>query len=209
MISSYLQLLERRYGEKLGDDAGEFISFAVDGAKRLQQLINSLLEYSRIETQGKSFDRLSTEDALADALNNLKVAIQENGARITKDALPTVMGDEPQLVRLFQNLISNSIKFRRGDEIPHIHISARHADDFWTFTFSDNGIGIDPAYHEKIFVIFQRLHGHDYPGTGIGLSVAKRIVERHGGRIWVESTPGAGATFYFTLPVERGISDGL
>jgi PAS domain S-box-containing protein len=200
MISSYLQLLERRYRDRLGQDANEFISFAVDGAKRLQHLINSLLEYSRIESQGKPFGPVSAETALHDALTNLQVAIQESGLLIIKDELPSVIGDASQLSRLFQNLVSNSIKFRRAEEKPQIHITARLIDGFWTFSFKDNGIGIDPAYFEKIFAIFQRLHGHEYPGTGIGLSVAKRIVERHGGKIWLDSTPGLGTTFYFTLP---------
>jgi PAS domain S-box-containing protein len=208
MIASYLQLLERRYKNKLDDEAGEFIVFAVDGAKRLQGLIDSLLEYSRIETQGMPLTPAPIDKIVNTALTNLQVTIKENNPVITKSGLPeSVLGDSPQLVRLFQNLISNSLKFRRRDRT-EITISARRDGDQWIFAVRDNGIGIDPAYHDKIFAIFQRLHGHDYPGTGIGLSIAKRIVERHRGRIWLESESGRGTTFYFTLPAVDVIFEG-
>jgi PAS domain S-box-containing protein len=207
MIASYLRLVEQRYTQCLDRDGKEFIFYAVDGAQRLQRMINSLLEYSRIETRGNPFRTTSCEEALNEALSNLEIAIGETGAIITRDYLPTVIADGSQLSRLFQNLIGNALKFR-GEQNPKIRISARPLRGEWLFSFGDNGIGIDPLYHEKIFVIFQRLHGYDYPGTGIGLSIAKRIVERHGGRIWVESEPGRGSTFYFTLPVERRTADG-
>jgi PAS domain S-box-containing protein len=199
MISSYLQLIERRYKDKLDQDANEFIEFAVSGARRLQKMIESLLDYSRVETRGEPFRPVSCGEALNGALSNLDMAIKENEAVITRDTLPTVWGDADQLSRLFQNLISNSLKFR-SEEKPRIAISVRRRDSEWLFSVKDNGIGIAPQYYERIFVIFQRLHGYDYPGTGIGLSISKRIVERHGGRMWVESEPDKGTTFYFTLP---------
>ncbi len=199
MISSYLQLLERRYKNRLDRDANEFIDFAVNGAKRLQKMIESLLEYSRVETRGEPFKEFSSDEALDDALDNLEVAIVENEAVISRKKLPLVLGDAGQISRVFQNLISNSLRFR-SKERPNILISASRQDGEWLFSIRDNGIGIDPQYHDKIFVIFQRLHGHDYPGTGIGLSISKRIIERHGGRIYMDSEPGKGSTFYFTLP---------
>jgi PAS domain S-box-containing protein len=206
MISSYLQLLERRYKDKLDQDANEFIGFAVNGARRLQKMIESLLEYSRVETRGEPFKPVSCDEALNDALSNLEIAIKENDAIITRDTLPIVWGDAAQLSRLFQNLISNSLKFR-GREKPQITISAQRRNSKWLFSIKDNGIGIAAQYYERIFVIFQRLHGYDYPGTGIGLSISKRIVERHGGKMWVESEPGKGATFYFTLPAIEEIEE--
>ncbi len=199
MISSYLQLLERRYKNRLDQDADEFIDFAVNGAKRLQKMIESLLEYSRVETRGEPFKEFSSDEALDDALDNLEVAIAENDAVITRQKLPMVLGDAGQISRVFQNLISNSLRFR-SKERPKIQISASRQNGEWLFSVRDNGIGIDPQYHDKIFVIFQRLHGHDYPGTGIGLSISKRIIERHGGRIYMESAPGKGSIFHFTLP---------
>jgi light-regulated signal transduction histidine kinase (bacteriophytochrome) len=199
--------LEKRYYDNLDSDAKDFISFAVDGAKRLQKMIESLLEYSRIETKGNPLKPISTENILMEALSNLEVAIKENGASITKGPLPVVLGDTSQLIHLFQNLISNSLKFRSEGK-PRIDISARREGDEWLFMFRDNGIGIDPKYFDRIFIIFQRLHGYEYPGTGMGLSISKRIVERHGGRIWVEPQPDKGTSFFFTLPALKELNSG-
>ena len=207
MVTSYLQLLTRRYQGKLDTDADEFIAYAVDGATRMKTLINDLLFYSRMGSRGKPFEPSGCEAALDQALTNLKVAIEESGAVVTRNPLPEVPADEGQLVQLFQNLIENAIKFR-GEESPIIHISANHTkqpeiQNRYVFSVSDNGIGIDPEYADRIFLIFKRLHGREHPGTGIGLAVCKRIVKRHGGRIWVESEVGKGSTFFFTLPGDR------
>ena len=199
MISSYVQLLSRRYSGKLDTDADEFIAYAVEGTKRMQQLINDLLAYSRVGTRGKPPVPTDFERVFLEAMINLKIAVEESGATVTHDKLPTVVADEMQMVQLFQNLIGNAIKFR-SCEGPRIHVSARAEGNEWIFSVHDNGIGIDPQFFDRIFTIFQRLHGRDeYPGTGIGLTVSKKIVERHGGRIWLESEPGKGATFYFTI----------
>lgn len=207
MVSSYVQLLKRRYGGKLDADADEFIGYAVDGATRMQRLIEDLLTYSRVGTRAESFNPTACDIALDVALANLKMAIAESQAVITRAPLPIVRADQAQIVQLFQNLIANAIKFRRA-EPPEVDISARRLGREWVFSVRDNGIGIDPQFANRIFVIFQRLHGRDeYPGTGIGLTICKRIVERHGGRIWVESTPGQGATFYFTIPSSRNRPD--
>jgi signal transduction histidine kinase len=204
MVASYVQLLERRYKDRLDSDAKEFITFAVDGATRMQKLINDLLSYSRISTRGKEFKDTDSKYALDQAIENLRMAIKDSGARITYDKLPEISSDESQLIQLFQNLIDNAIKFR-SQEVPHIHISARDNRSEWLFSVQDNGVGIDPQHAERIFVIFQRLHEREkYPGTGIGLAICKRIVERHGGRIWVESEPGKGSTFFFTIPMRGG-----
>jgi light-regulated signal transduction histidine kinase (bacteriophytochrome) len=201
MVTSYVQLLERRYKDKLDKDANEFIDFAVDGAMRMHRLINDLLTYSRVGTRGKELAPTDSEAVFEQSLSNLHVAIEEKGAQVTHEPLPKVMADDVQLGQLFQNLVGNAIKFQ-GEEQPQVHISAYQSNGEWVFSVKDNGIGIDPEFKERIFVIFQRLHGKDkYPGTGIGLAVCKKIVERHGGRIWVESDLGKGATFYFTLPV--------
>lgn len=200
MVASYTQLLARRYKGKLDADADEFIGYAVDGATRMQQLISDLLAYSRVGTKGKQFEPTDCEEIFNRAVANLGMAIEENGAVVTHEPLPTVMADATQMVQLFQNLIGNSIKFH-SDERPEVHVRAERNGTEWIFSVRDNGIGIDPKYHERIFAIFQRLHRRDeYPGTGIGLTICKRIVERHKGRIWVESQPGQGATFYFTIP---------
>jgi PAS domain S-box-containing protein len=199
MVTNYVQLLARRYKGKLDSDADDFINFAVDGATRMWKLINDLLTYSRVGTQARDLELTDFEMVLNQSLDNLKVAIEENGAVVTHDPLPTVVADHLQLGQLFQNLIGNAIKFQ-GKEPPRIHISASRNGNGWTFSVRDNGIGIAPEYAERIFVIFQRLHGRDAPGTGIGLAICKKIVERHGGNIWVESEVGKGATFYFTLP---------
>ncbi len=200
MVSSYTQLLARRYQGKLDADADEFIAFAVDGANRMQGLINDLLAYSRVGARVKGFEPADCSAVLDQALADLKAAIEKSGAVVTHDPLPAVMADDSQLVQLFQNLIGNAIKFHV--EAPRIHVSAEQKGKEWVFSVRDNGIGIEPQYAERIFVIFQRLHTReDYPGTGIGLAICKKIVERRGGRIWVESQPGTGSTFYFTIPI--------
>ena len=201
MVASYVQLLARRYEGKLDADADDFIRYAADGAKRMQALIDALLTYSRVETHAKPFHRTDCNEVLRVTLENLQVAIEEKHAEVTSDVLPTVTADRVQLEQLFQNLIDNGIKFQ-GRETPRVHLSAEQQDGQWVFSFRDNGIGIEPQYSERVFVIFQRLHGTgEYPGTGIGLSICKRIVERHGGHIWVESEPGRGSKFLFTIPV--------
>jgi len=199
-VASFTQLLSERYKGRLDADADEFIAFAVGGANRMQTLINDLLSYSRLETRGKPPEPVDSHDALGQALANLGTAIRESVALVTNDDLPKVLADESQLVQLFQNLVGNAIKFR-GKEPPRVHVSAVPQGKEWLFAVRDNGIGIAQEYHERIFSIFQRLHSReDYPGTGIGLALCKRIVERHGGTIRVESEPGSGSTFFFTLP---------
>src|SRR5580692_7876854 len=207
MVASYTQLLSRRYKGKLDADADEFIGFAVDGANRMQRLIQDLLAYSRVATRGNDLVHTSSEAALRRALMNLRGAIEESGALVTHDPLPTAMADERQLIQVFQNLIGNAIKYQNPG-VPRIHISAaRNADKKWTFSVQDNGLGIEPQYFEKIFVIFQRLHKRDeFSGTGIGLAICKRIVERHGGTISVESQLGHGSTFTFDLAGTEGKS---
>lgn len=201
MVASYLQLLERRYKEKLDGDALEFINYAVDGSNRMKTLINDLLAYSRVGTRGIEFTPINCETALAIALNNLQIAIEETNAEISHDLMPQVMGDEGQIAQILQNLVGNAIKFR-GDKIPRIHIGVEQDGNEWLFSVSDNGIGLEAQYYERIFIIFQRLHNREeYFGTGIGLAISKRIIERHGGRIWVESKPGVGSTFFFTIPI--------
>jgi light-regulated signal transduction histidine kinase (bacteriophytochrome) len=200
MVSSYVQLLARRYKDRLDADANDFIDYAVDGANRMQQLINDLLTYSRIGTIKKDFKSTDCEALLAQVLENLQVAITESNALIEHEPLPTITCDGMKIGQVFQNLINNAIKFCNLHP-PHIRISAEEQDDAWIFSVRDNGIGIDPKYAERIFLIFQRLHDRNtYPGTGIGLSICKKIVERHGGRIWVASHPGEGSTFYFSIP---------
>jgi PAS domain S-box-containing protein len=200
MISSYLQLLQRRYRGRLDAEADEFIGYAVDGAARMGNLIRGLLAWSRVTTQGEAFQPVDCQAVVGSVLENLKLAIEESAAVITCEPLPTVRADATQLGQLFQNLIGNAIKFRAGSA-PRIAITAARRDAEWQFSIRDNGIGIEPQHAERIFGVFQRLHTQEaYPGTGIGLAICKRIVERHGGRIWVESEPGQGAAFYFTLP---------
>jgi PAS domain S-box-containing protein len=200
MVASYTQLLAKRYQDKLDADARDFIGYAVDGATRMQALIADLLDYSRIGTRGKHFRPSSCEAVLERVLAGLKLTISESGATVSHDPLPTVLGDDVQLGQLFQNLLVNAIKFRT-ETPPLIHLSTQRNGNLWTFSVRDNGIGIAPEYAERIFMIFQRLHSkNEYPGTGIGLAVCKKIVERHGGRIWVQSQPGSGATFFFTMP---------
>ncbi|HEW79347.1 MAG TPA: PAS domain S-box protein [Phycisphaerales bacterium] len=209
MITSYLQLLDKRYRGKLDADADEFISFAVDGAKRMQGLISDLLAYSRVGTRGKPFESCDCESIITKAIRDLDRIIEENNAVVTHDPLPTIMADTTQLEQVFRNLISNAIKYRRKDQAPNIHISAEQKDNEWLFSVRDNGIGIEPEFSGRIFAIFQQLHGRDeYEGSGIGLAICKRVVERHGGRIWVESEPGEGSTFFFTFPKqEREVKD--
>ena len=207
MVKSYLQLIERRYKGQLDEDVDDFINFAIDGADRMRILISDLLRYSRVTTQNNPLEPLACSAILDQVRVNLKVAIEESGAVVTHDELPTVMADETQLTLLLQNLISNAIKFRKNGISPEIHMSAEHTNSEWIFSVRDNGIGIAPEYAERIFMIFKRLHsGEEYEGTGIGLAMCKKIVERYGGRIWVESEPGEGSTFYFTI-LDRASSE--
>jgi light-regulated signal transduction histidine kinase (bacteriophytochrome) len=205
MITGYLHLLQSQYGSKLDGDANEFIAYAMDGAKRMQVLINDLLTYSRLGTRGKPFEVTDCNDVLGAALFNLMIAIRESGAHVTHDPLPAVLGDKVQLGQLFQNLLGNAIKYRDNRPL-EIHVGCERDGDVWRLFVRDNGIGIDPEHAQRIFVIFQRLHTRqEYPGTGVGLAICKRIVERHGGIIWVESEPRKGATFYFTLPPAEAV----
>jgi light-regulated signal transduction histidine kinase (bacteriophytochrome) len=207
-ISSFLQLIEKRNRDLLDAESREFMSFVVSGADRLQTMINNLLEYSRLDSRGTPFVEVESADILRKVIDDFGSEIERAGAVITFDGLPTVTADSNQLFRLFQNLVSNALKFR-GPEPPRIHVSSRREEGSWVFSVRDNGIGIDPKYKDRIFVIFQRLHTMDtYAGTGIGLSICKRIVERHGGRIWVESEPGNGSTFFFTIPSKEANSHG-
>jgi PAS domain S-box-containing protein len=217
MVASYTQLLEKRYKDKLDGDALDFINYAVDGATRMQRLINDLLAFSRVGMRGRPFERTDSSSALGQALANLQLTIEDEKAVVVNSDLPTVMADDTQLVQLFQNLIANAVKFR-GNDSPQIQISASKGNDFikehpdlapagirldgkWVFSVHDNGIGIEEQYYERIFAIFQRLHTREaYQGTGIGLAICQRIVERHGGQIWVRSKVGEGSTFLFTLP---------
>ncbi len=209
MVSSYTQLLMRRYGDKLDGDAKDFTAFIVDGATRMKQLIEDLLAYSRVGTRDKNFKPVDAESSLKRALTNLRAAIQDSGATVTQDKLPTIPCDEVQLAQLFQNLIGNALKFRKPDVAPAVHVGAAEQGAEWEFMVRDNGIGIEPQYFERIFMVFQRLHDKgEYPGTGIGLAIVKKVVERHGGRIWVQSQPGAGTTFHFTMPKEREAANG-
>jgi PAS domain S-box-containing protein len=205
MVGSYTQLLEQRYAAQLDDDAREFIRYAQEGAARMRQLIDALLAYSRIDTRGEPFRRVAVGQVLAAALANLRESIAEAKAVVTQGPMPEVDADPVQLGQVLQNLIGNAVKFR-GPNPPHIHVAAERRGPDWLFTVRDDGIGIAPEYQERIFVIFQRLHSRaEYPGTGIGLAVCKKVVERHGGRLWVESSgrPGEGSTFFFTLPADR------
>ena len=199
VAAGYVQLLAQEYQSKLSAEADEYIGYVVEGVKRMQQLIADLLRYSRVGSRGQPFADTDTEAVLARAVANLQTAVQENDALLTHDPLPTVRGDATQLMQLFQNLVGNGLKFR-SDRRPQIHVSARRVGGQWEFSVRDNGIGIAPEYWEQIFIIFQRLHTRKkYPGTGIGLALCKKIVERHGGRIWLDSRPGEGTTFYFTI----------
>jgi signal transduction histidine kinase len=201
MVATYTELLAERYRGRLDDRADKYIHYAVDGAVRMQSLIRDLLTYSRAGRHQLALGSHDCNQIVAEAVANLQAAVHESGASLIYHALPTVVADRLQLVQVFQNLVSNAIKFRRPDP-PQIAIEARKKERQWEFSVSDNGIGIAPEYHELIFVIFKRLHTHDeHPGTGLGLAICKKIVERHGGKIWVESEVGRGSTFKFTLPV--------
>lgn len=200
MVASYTQLLARRYRGKLDSDADEFIGFAVDGATRMQTLIRDLLSYSRIMTQGHALQPVDTRLAFDTACGNLQKSIEESGGTVSVGTLPTLQADATQLTQLFQNLLGNALKYC-SERAPQIHVDARPADNGWVFSVEDNGIGIEAQYFERIFQMFQRLHTREeYSGTGIGLAICRRIVERHGGRIWVESQPGRGSTFLFAIP---------
>ena len=201
MISSYAQLLRRRYANKLDTAADEFIGYLVDGTKRMQALINDLLHYSRVGTGAKPLEPVDLETALSDTLKDLEIRIEDSGGTVTHEPLPTVQADPVQIRQLLINLIANGIKFHLPGQPPAVSISALRDGREWRFAVNDNGIGIDPQYFKNLFQIFKRLHSNDeYPGTGIGLAVCKKIVERHGGRIWVESALGQGSSFLFTLP---------
>ncbi len=208
MVMSFTKLLSKRYRDRLDSDAQQFIDFAVDGAERMEQLIHDLLAYSRVDRADTQFEAVDCQAALTTALINVKTAIEESGAIVTHDLLPVVTGDRTQLTQLFQNVIANAVKYH-SEKPPIVHVAcvSRSTPDNkreLLFSVRDNGIGIAPQYADRIFVIFQRLHSPDeYPGTGVGLAICKKIVERHGGRIWVESQLGGGATFYFTLPTTQ------
>lgn len=202
-VANFVQLLEMRYDAKLDEDGKEFIGFAVEGVSLMQTLIDDVLTYSKVDLQGIEWQLTNVQDSLDQALGNLRGRIAETGAVITVDPLPTIVADGTQLMQLFQNLIGNAIKFRKPEETPHIHIGVQRQEDQWLFSVADNGIGFEPQFAERIFVIFQRLHTRDeYAGSGMGLAICKKIIECHRGCIWVEAVPGQGATFYFTIPVE-------
>jgi PAS domain S-box-containing protein len=205
MVASYTQLLAKRYKGRLDSDADEFIAFAVDGSIRMQGLVQDLLVYSRAGTNGKVLHEISSENALKEALTNLRATMEESGAIVTHDSLPTITTDDTQLVQVFQNLVGNAIKYH-GLKAPLVHVSAKkNGGNEWIFSVRDNGLGIDPQYFERIFILFQRLHGpREFKGTGIGLAICKKMLERLGGRIWVESQPEKGSTFYFALPERDG-----
>jgi light-regulated signal transduction histidine kinase (bacteriophytochrome) len=204
MVSSYMQLFEKRYRGVLDAQAEKYIDYAVDGAKRMQALIAGLLEYSRVGRQDEPVAPVDAEAALEQALSNLRSTLDESRAVVTREPLPRVIGNAGQITRVLQNLVSNAVKFRRPEEPPRVHVAVKLRTGDALFTVSDNGIGIEPQYTDRVFVIFQRLNTRaEYPGTGIGLSVCKKVIERHGGRIWFDSQPGAGTTFSFTLPLAQ------
>ena len=208
VVASYVKLLDRRYKDKLDADANDFINYAVEGSMRMQEMINDLLTYSRVGTKGKPFEPTDLESIYNRVLKNLSISISESNATVTHDLLPTVIADDLQMMQLFQNLVGNGIKFRSADRPPVINISVKKLEDKWEFSISDNGIGIEAEYFNRIFIIFNRLHTKDeYPGSGIGLAICKKIIERHGGRIWIESTPGEGSTFHFTIPMRSDINN--
>ena len=203
-ISGFTELLERRYKGQLDERADKYLSFIVDGTNQMNRIIHDLLAYSRVQTKAQEFGFIDMNQPLNQALLNLQASIREKNAVIRRDPLPGIYADGTQITQLFQNLIGNALKFQRPGVTPEISISAREAGDEWVFSVTDNGIGIDPKYSERIFKIFQRLHAKgEYEGTGIGLAICKRIVERHGGEITVRSEPGTGSTFSFTLPKRK------
>ena len=206
MVLSFTQLLESRYKGQFDNEADEFIEFIIEGSKRMERLLDDLLTYSRITSAEEKYNEIDLNTIIEDSIFPLKLIIEENEVEITWDSMPTVLINRTQMIHVFQNLITNAIKFR-NNENPRIHISAELEKDHWTFGVSDNGIGIDPHYHKRIFEVFQRLHRRDeYDGTGMGLFLTKKIIERHNGHIWVESEEGNGSTFYFTLPLENNIT---
>jgi len=200
MVTSYLQLIENRYGEALDEDGEEFLDYAIDGAERMREMIDGLLEYSRVETCGDPFETVDLDTVLSDVLEDLQLSIEEHDAEITAESLPTIVGDASQLRQVFQNLLDNAIEYS-GDEPPRVHIAAERTGNEWTISVRDGGIGIDPDHEERVFEVFHRLHTHEeHAGTGIGLAHCRRIVERHDGEIWIDSEPGEGTTVSFTLP---------
>ena len=206
MITSFLQLLQRRYATDLDKDANDFINFAVEGAKRMDMMINDILEYSRIGSTEKEFKSLHTEKIIKQVLHNLKTLIEDNNAIVTYDPLPLIYANEYQMVQLFQNIIGNGIKYH-GENKPKIHISVEKEDEEYIFSVKDNGIGIDQQHLERIFTIFQRLHTREeYAGTGIGLAITQRIIQQHSGKIWAESELGKGTTFFFTIPIKQRLN---
>ena len=211
MVANFTQLLAERYSSRLDDDGREFIAFAVGGAVRMQALIQDLLAYSRVGARARSFEPVDCNEAFGRAESNLYASIGESAALVSHDELPVIQADATQMVQVFQNLVGNGIKFKGADP-PRVHVSAVRKGGDWVFSVRDNGIGIEPRYAERIFVIFQRLHRpEDYPGNGIGLALCRKIVERHGGEIWLESQPGQGSTFFFSIPVDgqrTGLANG-
>ena len=204
MVASYTQLLAQRYKGRLDSDADEFIAYAVDGSTRMQRLIQDLLAYSRAGTNGKALREISSESALKEAIGSLRATIEETGAVVTHDSLPDIVTDDTQLAQVFQNLVGNAIKYH-GAQVPRVHVSATKKESQWIFSVRDNGLGIDPQYFDRIFVLFQRLHGPtEFKGTGIGLAICKKMLEGLGGRIWVESQAEKGSTFFFALPEKEG-----
>ncbi len=203
MVTSFTQLLEKRYKGQLDNEADEYMEFIVEGAHRMKYLIDDLLTFSRVTSQAKEYEKVNLETVLNNVLSNLTVSIKESNTHITHDPLPTVMADRSQMMQVFQNLIANAIKFH-GKKPPKIHITTQKGEKEWKFAVTDNGMGIDPEYQKQIFEIFKRLHTRaEYPGSGIGLSVSQKIIKRHNGRIWVDSEPGKGSTFYFTIPITK------
>jgi light-regulated signal transduction histidine kinase (bacteriophytochrome) len=200
MITSYTQLLAKKYGGQMDKSADEYMEQTVTAAKRMHSFVQDVLNFSRATTADRNFGPVSMDAVLATALYELQLPIAESNTRITNDPLPTVFGNEMRLVRVFANLIGNAIKYR-GEEPPAIHIGVEERDDYWRFSFRDNGIGIEEQYWDSIFQVFKRLHGKDVAGSGIGLALCKRVIENHGGAIWLESQPGMGTTFFFTIPM--------
>lgn len=202
-ITSHVQLLSRRLKDRLSEDEQQLMSFVVDGAKRMSELVTGLLTYSQVSTSDRPLELVAVDKLVAETVRDLQPLIREARANVTYDSLPSVMADRVQLRQLLQNLVGNAIKYR-GEDPPRVHISASQEPDQWHFRVADNGLGIDPKFAESIFEMFRRLHGPDRPGTGIGLAICKRVIERLCGRIWVESTPGQGSTFHFTIPFQPG-----
>lgn len=200
MVTAYLSLLEKKYGDRLDQDAKQYMDFAIEGGLRARDLIRDLLEVSRLDSQDEPMSKTNMNEVVDSVTSNLAVQIGEEHALVTHDPLPEIVAVKAQILLLMQNLVSNAIKFH-GDKSPKVHIACEDRRDLWLFSVKDNGIGIDPQFKDKIFIIFQRLHSRDeYEGTGIGLAISKKIVERHGGKIWFDSTPGQGTKFYFTIP---------